>query len=172
MTAPATGTQSKTAQEDATSSRRPGKEIRASEGKWGADVLQLGFTIVPSLIFRAQRRLGLSPSQLAVLLQLADYWWDPGRRPFPSKEKLSDRLNLGPRQVQRIIADLEKAGFVKRVQRYAATGGKLSNTYDLSGLVQRLKKIAPDVRAAEAEARSLRDAAVRPGVRKRAKAPG
>ena len=48
------------------------KPTRASTKKWGQEVLDLGFCILPSLIFRAQRKLGLDPTQLAVLLQLAE----------------------------------------------------------------------------------------------------
>ena len=47
---------------------RPATAARASERKWGGAVMRLGFSIIPSLL-RAQRRLGLTPTQLAVLLQ-------------------------------------------------------------------------------------------------------
>ena len=122
---------------------------RSSEKKWGKAVCELGFSIVPSLIFRAQARLGLNATQLAVLLQLADYWWDQERHPYPSKTTLAERLQLGPRQVQRYIAELETAGFVQRIDRYAAHKGRLSNHYDLSGLVAKLKKLEPEFREAE-----------------------
>ncbi len=110
--------------------------------------MKLGFCIIPSLLLRAQQRLGLNPTQLAVLLQLADYWWDQDRKPYPSKQALSERLGLSPRQIQRYIAELEAAGLVQRIERRAAHRGKLSNEYDLSGLVERLKKIAPEIEQA------------------------
>lgn len=122
---------------------------RSSERKWGKAVCDLGFSIIPSLIFRAQARLGLNATQLAVLLQLADYWWDQERHPYPSKATLGERLQLSPRQVQRYIAELENAGFVKRIDRYATHKGRLSNQYDLSGLVTRLKKLEPEFREVE-----------------------
>ena len=56
--------------------------------------------LVPSPLLRAQRRLGLSPTQLAVLMQLCDFWWDSERKPYPSKATLAERLGLSPRQVQ------------------------------------------------------------------------
>jgi predicted transcriptional regulator len=142
---------------------RPATAARVSERKWGAPVMKLGFSIVPSLLLRAQRRLGLSPTQLAVLLQLADYWWDDARKPYPSKEALSGRLGLSPRQVQRHIADLEQAGLVQRVGRIAAHGGKLTNTYDLTGLVRRLQELEPEFRQVEEEIKSRRRAVGRPG---------
>ncbi|MFZ6814930.1 helix-turn-helix domain-containing protein [Undibacterium sp. Rencai35W] len=120
-----------------------------SDRKWGKQVMKLGFCIIPSMLLQAQQRLGLSPTQLAVLLQLADFWWDNDRKPYPSKEALKERLGLSTRQIQRHIADLEQAGLVKRIERRAAHLGKISNEYDLSGLVERLKKIAPDVEKAK-----------------------
>lgn len=122
---------------------------RNSEDKWGRAVMQLGFSIIPSLLLRAQQRLGLNPTQLAVLLQLADYWWDHRRKPYPSKQALSERLGLSPRQIQRHIADLEQAGLVTRIERTAVHRGKLSNEYDLSGLVERLQKLEPEFREVE-----------------------
>jgi len=120
----------------------------ASEKKWGKAVMKLGFSILPSLIFRAQQRLRLNPTQLVILLQLTDYWWDHGRKPFPSKATLSERVGLSPRHTQRLIAELETAGLVKRIERHAKHRGKLSNEYDLSGLVARLKELEPEFREA------------------------
>jgi DNA-binding transcriptional ArsR family regulator len=135
---------------------RPEEDKRKSEKKWGRKVMQLGFSMIPSLLFRAQQRLGLNPTQLAIIVQLADYWWDPDRKPFPSKKKLSERLGLSPRQIQRQIAELEMAGLVERVQRYAPHKGKISNEYDLTGLVKRLKKLEPEFRKAKEEVEDIR----------------
>ena len=136
---------------------------RSSEQKWGKDVMKLGFCIVPSLLLRAQRRLGLNPTQLAVLLQLCDHWWDAERKPYPSKRLLAERLGLSPRQVQRHIADLECNGLVARIARQGAHGGKLSNIYDLSGLVDRLKSLEPDFRNVEERVRAERSSVTKPG---------
>ena len=145
---------------------RTAKETgRASEKKWGEDVIALGFCIVPSLLLRAQNRLGLNPTQLAVLMQLCDFWWERERKPYPSKAVLAERLGLSPRQVQRHIADLETAGLVERVERRAPHGGKLTNVYDLGGLVKRLKKLEPDFRKVEEDARKARRAVSRRGFR-------
>lgn len=143
------------------------KADSTSERKWGKAVLAQGFSIIPSLLFKAQRRLQLKPIELAILVHLADFWWDPERKPYPSKQRLSERLGIGPRQVQYWIANLEKAGLVKRNQRYATHGGKLTNEYDLSGLVERLKKLEPEFREVEEEATAKRRAVAKPGLRKR-----
>ncbi|MCH7794279.1 MAG: helix-turn-helix domain-containing protein [Proteobacteria bacterium] len=152
--------------------RQPLKATKASERKWGKPVMGLGFCIVPSLLLRAQQRLKLNPTELAVLMHLADYWWDGDRKPYPSKKTLGERLGLSPRQVQRYIAGLEAAGLVKRVERTAWHRGKLSNEYDLTGLVKRLKELEPEFREVENEAKSRRREVGRPGLRRRVKAPG
>ena len=134
------------------------EKTRESEKKWGKNVIALGFCVIPSMLLRAQQRLGLNPTQLAVLMQLCDFWWDSDRKPFPGKKALSERLGLSPRQVQRYIAELEQAGLVQRIERRAGHGGKLTNIYDLSGLVARLKKLEPEFRAVEEEAKASRKA--------------
>lgn len=132
---------------------------QVSDKKWGRGVMKLGFSIIPSLLLRAQQRLGLNPTQLAILLQIADYWWDHDRKPYPSKQTLSERLGLSPRQIQRHIAELEAAGLVQRIERRAVHRGKLSNEYDLSGLVERLKKLEPEFRQVQEMQRQV----TRPG---------
>jgi len=145
------------------------KTNKASADKWGQQVIELGFCLVPSLLLRAQQRIGLNPTQLAVLLQLCDFWWDKERKPFPSKETLAQRLSLSERQVQRYIAELEQAGLVQRIERRSTNGGKLSNTYDLSGLVKRLQDLEPEFREAEESAKAARKAVTKRGYKSPAK---
>lgn len=146
------------------------KAGKSSERKWGKPVMDLGFCIIPSLLLRAQARLGLNPTQLTLLMHLADYWWDVDRKPYPSKKTLGERVGLSARQVQRYIAELEEAGLVQRIERVASHRGKLSNEYDLSGLVARLKELEPEFREVEEQARANRRAVARPGVRRRSRA--
>jgi predicted transcriptional regulator len=78
---------------------------------------------------------------------------------------LSQRLGLSERQVQRYVAELEKAGLVRRVQRHGHNGGKLSNTYDLAGLVAKLKELEPDFREVREAAKAARANVSKPGYR-------
>lgn len=127
----------------------PNKKVKESNKKWGAPVIERGFCIIPSLLFRAQARLGLSAQQLTILLQIIDHWWTQDSWPFPRKRTLSDRTGMSSRQIQRHIADLERAGYIKRVTRYGGHHGKKSNKYDLSGLVTKLKELEPEYRKAD-----------------------
>lgn len=134
-----------------------------SEKKWGIPALKLGFCIVPALLLRAQRRLGLSATELALILQIADFWWDSETRPFPKKETLGQRLNLSEKQVQRLVRGLEQRGYVQRIKR-VTRHGRTSNGYDLSGLVAKLSALAPEFEeAAKAKRRVERRGGMRPG---------
>ncbi len=151
------------------------KEVAAtaakmSERKWGREVMEAKrFCLFPSLLLHAQARLKMTPTHLAIVVHLIDYWWDVERKPWPSKATLGARVGLSPRQVQRQMAQLEKMGLVTRNERRSAHQGKLSNEYDLSGLVKRLKELAPEFRAVDDAYKAQRRAVSRPGLRNRAK---
>ena len=136
-----------------------------ADEKWGKDVMEQGFCIVPSLLLRAQGRLGINPTQLAILLQLCEHWWQEENKPHPGKRRLADRLGIGPRQIQRHIAELEAGGLVERIERHGQDGGKQTNIYDLSGLVAKLKEIEPDFREVEDNARKSKRAVAKRGYR-------
>ena len=127
----------------------PKRARRSAEAKWGADVMARGFVILPSVLLKAQRRLGVSGTQLAIIIHLIDWWNDADKHPWSSKETLSNRIGLTERQLQRQIAALEKRGYVKRIPRVTRYG-KRPNSYDLSGLVERLKELAPEFKKAQA----------------------
>ena len=79
-------------------------------------------------------------------------------------------MGLKRRQVQRILAELEAAGLVQRIGRTAAHKGKLSNAYDLTGLVTKLKELAPEFLEAEKKAKEIKmEVAIPKGRRTRKK---
>ena len=143
---------------------------RAAEQKWGKRVIGYGFTIEPSLLMQAQRRLGLSPLQFNIILHLMDFWWEAGRKPFPSKKELAERTNVHPRTIQKNIAALESQDLVKRIARRSPAGDPGTNMYDLTGLVKRLKEFEPEFRAAKEERQEISRDVAKPRGRRRAKA--
>ena len=72
-------------------------------------------------------------------------------------------MSLSPRQVQRHIAALESSGLVQRIERTDGHGGKLSNVYDLSGVVDCLKKLEPEFSVVEKQVKTSRKAVAKPG---------
>ena len=150
---------------------QPKTALKASEKKWGHDVLRHGWCLLPSLLFRAQRKLNITALQMAVLLQILEHWWEAERAPYPSKETIAHRLNMSARQVQRHIAALEKAGHLLRRERKAVNRGQLSNFYEFDGLVAALKRIEPEIAQAFADSRQRIRAATARGVKPRATPP-
>jgi len=134
---------------------RPKVAQQESEKKWGRSVMNFGFAIFPSLIFRAQARLGLNPVQLVLLLHLADHWWYFAKMPYPSKATLAERMSLSPRQIQRYLTDLEVGGFIQRVERFAGHKGQQSNEYNLTGLVNKLQKLEPEFNEVKEQAKNV-----------------
>lgn len=126
---------------------------RTFEKLWGKAVQSHGYAAIPSIMIRAQHRLGIAPTQFCILVQLLEYWRTPDRIPFPTKKQLADRIGLGPKAIQQNIAALEKAGFIHREQHRTAAGDWGANTYHLDGLVEKLKRLEPDF----AEERRVRE---------------
>lgn len=147
--------------------KKEAEDTRTLSKMWGKKTIDLGYTVIPSALLRAQARLGIGPSELAVLLHLMDHWWQPEEMPWPSKKTIAERLSISPRTVQRIIANLEKAQLVQRHERYHKTGGRTSNQYDLRPLVERLRPIVADMEKAREDSKIAKRSAERPGLRNR-----
>ena len=128
------------------------KKTSSHERIWGKTLLTHGYTGLPSVLIQAQSRLGVTSLQFNILVQLLDYWHDPARAPFPSKQDLADRIGCSAKAIQTNIRALEQQGLVRRVQRKAPAGDWASNVYDLSGLVAKVQALEP----AFAEARQKR----------------
>lgn len=135
------------------------KPVKAADAKWGSTVMQQGYCMIPSLLLKAQNRLKLTSTQMAVLLQICDYWWEAARKPYPGKEALAMRMGMTGRQVQRHIAALEEKKLVARIPRFdASNGGRSTNMYDLSGLVSQLQALEPEFRKVEDDTKRNRRA--------------
>jgi DnaD N-terminal domain len=140
---------------------------RAFVRRWGARVADHGYTSVPHMFFALQAELGLTCQQAMVLLHLLDHWWHTSSGlPWPSKKKLATRLRQTERNVQRILTELENEGLIERQARYYESGGQKSNAYDLTGLINRLKKLEPKFREVR-QAKKARRAGAEPPARKR-----
>lgn len=48
---------------------------------------------------------------------------------WPGVKRIASDLHLSPRTVQRALSDLERAGYVKRAERYRENGSRMSNMY-------------------------------------------
>ncbi len=53
------------------------KKPSSTERIWGKPVLSHGYTAIPSILIQAQSRLGITPLQMNIIIQLLDYWLEP-----------------------------------------------------------------------------------------------
>lgn len=135
------------------------RKVSSTEQIWGKEVTRHGYTGVPSILIRAQSRLGINSTQMNIILQLLDYWIDPARKPFPSKKDIADRMGLkSGKTIQINVRELEQAGLIRRETRKTAAGDWNSNIYHLDGLIKRVRDLEPDFaeeKRTRAEARKI-----------------
>jgi Helix-turn-helix domain len=91
-----------------------------------------GFTQLPNCVLNDPN---LSPGGKVVYAKLLSYAWY-NNRVFPGQEKLAEEIGSGKRTIIRLIAELEKRGYVE-VQR---RGQGLTNVYVLRHTVKHTDK--------------------------------
>ena len=114
--------------------------------KWGNDTIKAGWTAVPSVLLEYQKHLGLTSTDLAIILHLLKHWWDSHRSPYPGKRRICEAMGITESTMRKRVAKLQKKGLIKRAPKYLpGTKGTMSNEYNLDGLVTALSKLAQDV---------------------------
>ena len=122
------------------------QRLQRNAKKWTRTLMDAGWTVLPSVILEKQRALGLDPTDVNILLQLARYWWFSENPPHPSKATIAECMDVHPRTVQRHIAGLEAAGFIRRERRFnAKLGGQEANAYHFDGLIDEATPFAQEV---------------------------
>lgn len=134
----------KTTKTETSRPREKASDKSSTERIFGAKVYSHGYTGVPNILLRAQHRLGITPTQLSIIVQLLSYYYDPLRPPFPTKRELAKRIGITEQTIRINIKALEEAGLVTREQWKTAAGDYGSNRYHLTGLINKLKKLEPD----------------------------
>lgn len=113
------------------------EELKRNEQKWTKPLMDAGWTVLPSVILDRQRALGLTPTDVCILMHLAKHWWYEDNLPHPSKKAIAECMNVTESTVQRRIRHMERDGLIERVKRYnPKTGGQQTNAYDFTGLIK------------------------------------
>ena len=141
--------------------------LKVNERKWGQPLMEAGFTVFPNIILERQQALGLDPTDVNILLHLARYWWEKENAPHPSKKSIAAAVGVLPRTVQRRIASMEAAGFIKREQRRTESKSNKTNRYHFDGLVEAATPYAEE--ALQERARRRKEDAARIARRGRAR---
>lgn len=110
--------------------------------KWGEAAIA-GWQAVPDVLLKNQTRLGLSATELLVLLNVLSFWWYVEELPFPRGTTIAKRMGMTPRTVQRSLQALIDRGLLAK-KRDVGRDNKERDVLDPSGLVEALKKLAVD----------------------------
>src|SRR3546814_7638477 len=102
--------------------------------------MDAGWTALPSVIIENQRQLMLSPLDLNIIVYLASKWWTAEGKPFPSKTTMAKAMDVHPRTIQKHIAALEGAGYIRREERSEEHTSELQSLMRISYAVFCLKK--------------------------------
>jgi Helix-turn-helix domain len=83
--------------------------------KWkGAVTDSSGFVAVPMALLRVQTKLGLTATDMVVLVNLLAHWWDPARAVYPRSTTIAQRMGVTKRTVQRSTQKMINAGLINR----------------------------------------------------------
>ena len=114
-----------------------GKEARK---KWDCS-LDAGFQIIPNVLFRCQKILGLEPVDVVILMNITTHWWDKADLPYPRPSAIANRMDVSTRTVERRLREMEKNGLLRRLKS-TKKQGRAIRRIDLTGLVEKLKEVA------------------------------
>lgn len=118
------------------------KRISELEKKWSRELLEVGWSVIPSIILEKQKALGLDSLDINIILQLITFWWFEGRPAHPSKKTLAEAIDVSESTIRKRIARLEKDGFITRSPRFTKEHGQVSNEYLFDGLIEAAKPFA------------------------------
>ena len=129
------------------------REVEKIDVRWGTSVTKgaTGFTAVPSVLIRYQSTIGLSSTELVVLLNLITHWWRANELPYVRTTTIASRMDIDRRTVERALQSLEARSLIRRLPGEKRKDQLTVRRFDLSGLVDTLTGIADRHRARSAE---------------------
>lgn len=112
--------------------------------------------MLPSIILERQDALGLDPTDVNNLMHLTRHSWYTDNPPHPSKASMAKAMGIHPSTVQRHLARMEDAGFIRREERYTKqkSGGQDTNKCHFDGLIKEATPYAEEFIRLRAKQRS------------------
>ena len=107
------------------------------------EILGSGFVQVPNVLLKYQAKLGLSPIELNILLDILVHWRyqdEPDKMPFPRASTIADRIGRKQRTVQRELKKLQDKQFIRRGPTRDTGRGYRVKPIDISGLIKKLAR--------------------------------
>ena len=130
--------------------------------KFGAKLMQQGFTALPNLVEDYYRYVPgrplpkevidsetgevkvveavsyMTPTEHAIMIAIWTFWWTDQNDPWPSVEQICRKVRKSERQVRRYLQRLRDKGFMVSLEQYNSEGKQISNRYDFTPFLKRL----------------------------------
>jgi len=117
--------------------------------KWGSVVTggRNGYQILPDALVRNQGALGLTCTDMVVLVNILMHWWErePQKMPHPRPEQIAKRMGATVRTVQRSISRLCRAELLEWMPAEKSVAGPAVRSFNVKGLKAKLKHFAQQV---------------------------
>lgn len=117
--------------------RNAGGNITAA---FGADLFAQGVTVVPNLLLRYYRALGLDERELCLLLQIMRLMISEGV-PLPTASLLAAEMTLDEDEIKEMLVSLRDRGFLSIKHYYDEKEDKIKNTFGLEGLFLKISDL-------------------------------
>jgi len=101
--------------------------------RWGDELLDGGFTVIPNLVMTHYAKLGITPAEMMLVAHIVQYQWTE-QNPYPGLPGVAERMGLSRRQVNNYVKSLKDKGFLTVHERTAPGRGQITSEYDFSGL--------------------------------------
>lgn len=108
---------------------------KSLEARWGDDMLDGGFTVVPNLILDALPRLGITDEESLFIIHVFRFKRDE-RNPYPKVRTLARTMGKSERTIQSYMRSLEGKGCLERKYREND-----SSELDFSGLLDAVRDL-------------------------------
>jgi hypothetical protein len=117
-------------------------KVQENVKKWGRELIEAGWTLVPNVFLKGQRALGLSTTDLVILIQLMRHWWSRDNPPYVGKKALADAMGLEARHIRRRLNALQQNGLIASQRRKGPRGGDATSAYTFDGLIAKARPLA------------------------------
>jgi hypothetical protein len=108
--------------------------------RFGDELLEAGWTVLPNVLLRYQSDLKITPDELNFIAQVWYHWWSD-KDAYPGIPTVARRMGKHADSVRRYSRSLQEKEFLVVRDRYSRALGQMTSEYDFSPLIDRLKAL-------------------------------
>lgn len=106
---------------------------------FGTDLVSMGATSVPNLVLKYYRKIGITDSEMMLLIQLIRLRGE--QQPFPSLEAITECMAADSQKIKSDLAILIEKGVLAVGYYYDEAGGEVLSIYSLEPLMEKISEV-------------------------------